>query len=44
MLTRGETEFASISDGVGGPGSPTDIEPVLLRDGSSAGDPAAGLG
>ena len=35
MLTRVETEFASISDGVGGPGSPTDIEPVLLRDGSS---------
>jgi GNAT superfamily N-acetyltransferase len=34
-LTRFETEFASISDGVGGPGSPTDIEPVLLRDGSS---------
>ena len=34
-LTRFETEFASISDGVGGPGSSTDIEPVLLRDGSS---------
>ena len=35
MLTRFETEFASISDGVGGAGSPTDIEPVVLRDGSS---------
>lgn len=34
MLTRFETEFASISDGVGGPGSRTDIERVLLRDGS----------
>ena len=34
-MTRFATEFASISDSVGGPGSPTDIEPVLLRDGSS---------
>jgi len=48
MLTRLETEFASISDGVGDAGSPTDIERVVLRDGSSvvirplaAGDEAA---
>ena len=48
MLTRLETEFASISDGVGDAGSPTDIERVVLRDGSSvvirplaAGDKAA---
>jgi hypothetical protein len=48
MLTRLETEFASISDRVGDAGSPTDIERVVLRDGSSvvirplaAGDEAA---
>jgi RimJ/RimL family protein N-acetyltransferase len=48
MLTRFETELASISDGVGDAGSPTDIERVVLRDGSSvvirplaAGDEAA---
>ncbi len=46
MLTRLETEFASISDGVGDAGSPTDIERVVLRDGSrirplAAGDKAA---
>jgi hypothetical protein len=48
MLTRFETELASISDGVGDAGSPTDIERVVLRDGSSvvirplaAGDGAA---
>jgi hypothetical protein len=33
MLTRFETELASISDGVGDAGSPTDIERVVLRDG-----------
>ena len=48
MLTRFETELASVSDGVGGAGSLTDIERVVLRDGSSvvirplvAGDEAA---
>jgi GNAT superfamily N-acetyltransferase len=48
MLTRLETELASISDGVGDGGSPADIERVVLRDGSSvvigplaAGDEAA---
>jgi GNAT superfamily N-acetyltransferase len=48
MLTRLETEFASISDGVGDAGSLADIERVVLRDGSSvvigplaAGDEAA---
>ena len=48
MLTRFETELASIFDGVGDAGSPTDIERVVLRDGSSvvirplaAGDEAA---
>jgi GNAT superfamily N-acetyltransferase len=48
MLTRFETELASISDGVGDAGSPTDIERVVLRDGSkvvirplAAGDEAA---
>ena len=48
MLTRLETELASISDGVGDAGSPTDIERVVLRDGScvvirplAAGDEAA---
>jgi N-acetylglutamate synthase-like GNAT family acetyltransferase len=48
MLTRFETEVASVSDGVGDAGSPTSIERVVLRDGSSvvirplaAGDEAA---
>jgi RimJ/RimL family protein N-acetyltransferase len=48
MLMRSETELASISDGVGDAGSATDIERVVLRDGSSvvirplaAGDEAA---
>jgi len=48
MLTRPETEFASISDGVDDRGSSADIESVVLRDGSSvvmrplaAGDEAA---
>jgi len=43
-----ETELASVSDGVGDAGSPTDIERVVLQDGSSvvirplaAGDEAA---
>ncbi|MGO9752801.1 MAG: N-acetyltransferase family protein [Solirubrobacteraceae bacterium] len=47
-MTRFETEFASITEGVGGAGSPTDLERVVLRDGSSvvirplaAGDEAA---
>ncbi len=35
MLTRFETEVASISDRVGGPGTAADTERVLLRDGSS---------
>lgn len=34
MLTRFETELASIFDGAGDAGSPTDIERVVLRDGS----------
>lgn len=34
-LTRFETELASISDRVGDPGSPTDIDRVVLRDRSS---------
>jgi GNAT superfamily N-acetyltransferase len=33
MLTRFETELASICDGVGDAESPTDIERVVLRDG-----------
>ncbi len=48
MLTRFETELASIADPIGGAGSPTNIERVVLRDGSSmvirplaAGDEAA---
>lgn len=48
MLTRLETELASLSDDVGGDASPADIERVVLRDGSSvvigplaAGDEAA---
>ncbi len=36
MLTRFETELASISDRVGDAGSPTGVERVVLRDGSSA--------
>jgi len=35
MLTRFATELASITDAVGGAGPPTDIERVVLRDGSS---------
>lgn len=35
MLTRFATEIASVSDGVGGAGSPTDPERVVLRDASS---------
>ena len=36
ILTRLESELASVSDGVGDAGSPTDIERVVLGDGSSA--------
>ena len=35
MLTRSESERASICDGVGGGGLPTDIERVILRNGST---------
>ncbi len=35
MLTCLTSVLASISDGVGDAGSPTDIERVVLRDGSS---------
>ena len=48
MLTGFELELASVSDGVGGAGSLTDVERVVLRDGSGvvigplvAGDEAA---